>query len=89
MPCIVTETSLIRKPMPPRMAMPKKQILTLSQKVLQSGLDMVLRSRAAERKKLVSPIDVAPIGVGGPNILYCVERIFPVNHSASNRWRSP
>ncbi len=42
--------------MPPRRVTPKKQILTLSQKVLQSGLDMVLRSRAAERKKPVNPM---------------------------------
>jgi len=51
MPCMVTETSLMMKPMPPRMATPKKQILTLSQKVLQSGLDRVLKRREAERKK--------------------------------------
>ena len=56
MPCMVTETSLMRKPMPPRMATPKKQTLTLSQKVLQSGLDRVLKRREAERKKPIRPM---------------------------------
>ena len=53
----------MRKPMPPRRATPKKQILALSQKVLQSGLDMVLRRREAERKKPVRPMTTLLSGV--------------------------
>ena len=54
---MVTERSLIKKPIPPRIAMPKKQILTLSQKVFRSGFDRVLRRRDAERKKPMNPIE--------------------------------
>lgn len=54
---MVTERSLIKKPIPPRIAIPKKHILTLSQKVFRSGFDRVLIRREAERKKPINPIE--------------------------------
>lgn len=42
----------MRYPIPPRTIVPKKHIFALSQKVFQSGLEIVLRSLTIELKKL-------------------------------------